>query len=251
MAASAVILLSAGAAVAAGMPSFSVAFSNCTEFAGWGPISLAAAQPLVPAGYTIAGAAGGQAAIVVRATSCDSVSVDGQPGQPTALSQIGVNLVAPDGTGDINNYTVIYVTNSKALAIRFQIFGLPAIFDPLLSYEFTPNQDGTSGQLYVAASGIDLPPYFLFGTETEPPPNSEQSFLANWWFAAPGGRMKQSTTFPAISFGTAAVTHYTSNQSPLGNLISGNTDGNFPILSVRGVYPSATMTITLSGVAQR
>jgi hypothetical protein len=27
----------------------------------------------------------------------------------------------------------------------------------------------------------------------------------------------------------------------LGNLIGGNTDSNFPILSVRGVYPAATV----------
>ena len=30
--------------------SFTVHFSDCTEFAGWGPISLAEAQTLVPAG---------------------------------------------------------------------------------------------------------------------------------------------------------------------------------------------------------
>jgi len=37
---------------------------------------------------------------------------------------------------------------------------------------------------------------------------------------------------------------YTSNISLLGNLIDGNTDSNFSILSVRGVYPAATMTVT-------
>jgi hypothetical protein len=95
--------------------SFTVHFSGCTEFAGWGPVSLAEAQPLVPSGYVIAGAANGHAAIVVRATSCQGVAVGQSPTQPTELSQIGINLVAPDGTGDINNYTVIYVTNNRAL----------------------------------------------------------------------------------------------------------------------------------------
>jgi hypothetical protein len=96
----------------------------------------------------------------------------------------------------------------------------------------------------VTAAGEELPAYFLFGTETDPPPNSQQSFLANWWFTGPEGRMKQSTSFPVISFGTAAVTLYTSNTSLLGNLIGGNTDSNFTFLSVRGVYPAATMTVT-------
>jgi hypothetical protein len=225
--------------------SFTVHFAGCSEFVGWGPVSLAAAQPLVPRGYVIAGAADGQAAIVVRATSCENVSVDQLPAQPTELSQIGINLVSPDGTGDINNYTVIYVTNNQSLAKRFQIAGLLAVFDPQLADEYTPDPNGLSGALYVSAAGEDLPPYFLFGTETEPPPNSQQSFLANWWFTGPLGRMKQSTLFPAISFGNAAVSLYTSNVSLLGNLVGRNADGNFSILSVRGVYPAATMTVSL------
>lgn len=60
---------------------------------------------------------------------------------------------------------------------------------------------------------------FLFPflvTETEPPPNSQQSFLANWRFIGPEGRMKQSTLFPVISFETATVSLYTSNTSLIG-----------------------------------
>jgi hypothetical protein len=152
-----------------------------------------------------------------------------------------------DGTGDINNYTVIYVTNNQALVELFRTAGLPAVFDPELAYEYTPGPMETLGELYVAASGQGLPAYFLFGTENEPPPNSRQSFLANWWFTGHGGKMKQSTSFPVISFGTAAVTLYTSNTSLLGNLIGGNTASNFSFLSVRGVYPAATMTVSFKG----
>src|SRR5215831_9602117 len=110
--------------------SFTVHFSGCTEFAGWGPVSLAEAQPLVPSGYTIAGAEMGQASIVVRATSCEGVSVGQSAAKPTEVSQIGINLVPPDRTGDINNYTVIYVTNNLSLAEHLQVAGWPAVFDP-------------------------------------------------------------------------------------------------------------------------
>jgi hypothetical protein len=245
------LCLHAGRVTSAETRSFTVHFAGCTEFAGWGPVSLAEAQPLVPTGYVIAGAAMGQAAIVVRATSCQGVAVGQSPAQPTELSQIGINLVAPDGTGDINNYTVIYVTNNQALAEHFQIAGLPAVFDPQLTYEYTPDSIGTSGELYVSAAGHGVPAYFLFGTETDPLPNSQQSFLANWWFTGNGGKMKQSTVFPVTSFGTAAVTLYTSNTSLLGNLIGGNTASNFSFLSVRGVYPAATMTVTFKASADK
>jgi hypothetical protein len=122
--------------------SFTVHFTGCTEFAGLGPVALAEAQLLVPAGYVIAGAAMGQAAIVVRATSCQGVAIGQSAAQPTELSQIGINLVAPDGTGDINNYTVIYVTNNRVLVENFQAAGLPAVFDPALAYEYTPDPMG-------------------------------------------------------------------------------------------------------------
>jgi hypothetical protein len=156
--------------------SFTVHFAGCTEFAGWGPVSLAEAQPLVPAGYVIAGAAMGQAAIAVRATSCQGVAIGQSAAQPTELSQIGINLVAPDGTGDINNYTVIYVTNNQAPAEYFQAVGLPAVLDPNLTYQYTPRPVETSGELYVAASGQGLPAYFLFGTESDPPPIPNKPF---------------------------------------------------------------------------
>jgi len=230
--------------------SFTVHFTGCTEFAGWGPVSLAEAQPLLPSGYTIAGAEMGQASIVVRATSCQGVSIGQSAAKPTEISQIGINLVAPDGTGDINNYTVIYVTNNQLLAEHLQVAGWPAVFDPQFAYEYTPGPMETSGELYVAASGQGLPPYFLFGTENDPPPNSQQKFLANWWFTGHGMKIKQSTSFPAISFGSATVTLYTSNASLLGNLIGGNTASNFSFLSVRGVYPAATMTVSFKPAGQ-
>jgi hypothetical protein len=53
------------------------------------------------------------------------------------------------------------------------------------------------------------------------------------------------------NFGTAAVSFYTSKVSLLANLIGGNTDTNFSILSVRGIYLVATMTVSLKPFADR
>ncbi len=225
---------------------FTVDFTNCSEFAGEGPISLAAAAPLVPHDYTITGASSGVANIVIRATSCASVAVNGHDPRPTNLSQIGINIVSPDGSGDINNYTLVYVSNNPLLVENFLAAGLPAHYDPQLTYEYSVPSSG-SGDLYVAVNSWDLAPYFIYGPETAPPPNSATSFLANWWYAPRGSqKMRQQTLFPNISFGTSSVTFYTSATSALGKLIGGNTFSNFSALALRGVYPSAHMEVTTS-----
>ena len=229
---------------AAPLREFSAHFENCTEFVGWGPIDLTAAGPLVPAGYRIAGGSTGQAAIVVRATNCGSVQVQGTPAMPTRLSQIGINLVSPDGTGDINNYTLVYVSNNPFLVGAFLLAGVPARYDAQIAYEFTASGKPGTGELYAAAAPADRPAWFFHGTETDPAPGSEQLFLANWWFGA-NAAVKQATVFPRIGFGTASVTFFTSRDSELGTLIRGNTDSDFDILSVRGVYASADLKVSV------
>ncbi|MBB6145882.1 hypothetical protein HNQ77_003852 [Silvibacterium bohemicum] len=225
---------------------FTVDFTNCSEFAGEGPISLAAAAPLVPKGFAVAGAESGAANIVIRATNCASVKVNSRNPQPTTISQIGINIVPPDGTGDINNYTLVYVSDNPYLIEAFLAAGLPARFDSQLTYEYTAPPNG-NGNLYVAAGAWDLTPYFIYGPEAAPPPNSAEPFLANWWYAPRGdSKMLQQTLLPNISFGTSSVTFYTSADSLLGKLIGGNTFSNFSVLALRGVYPSGHMDVTTS-----
>jgi len=241
-----VLLCMAGSSAWAEQGGFKVQFTNCSEFAGWGPVSLAQARPLVPVGYTIAGASSGQAAIVVRVTNCESARVEGTPAVPTTLSQVGINLVSPDGTGTINNYTLVYISNNPFLVQAFLLSGVPARYDPTITYEYTLNSAKTGGTLYAAAPNAGLPAYFFYGTEQEPAPNTQQLFIANWWYG-PRAAIKQSTNFPQISFGNSSVAFYTSLASELGQLIGANEDSNFSFLSVRGEYATAEMTVTTSG----
>lgn len=165
---------------------------------------------------------------------------------PTIISQIGINIVSPDGTGTINNYMLIYVTNNPFLAQAFERVGVPASYDPTITYEYTRDSTGDGGVLYGAVPNADIPAYFLYGPETEPPPNTQQLFIANWWHGTPI-RVRQQTTFPAISFGTSNVTLYTSAVSPLGQQIGGNAYDNFSVLALRGEYASAEMVVSAAG----
>ncbi len=241
----AIALLAAGSASASARDrGFTTQFSHCSEFAGEGSVSLGAAQKLVPASYTINGAASGTAPIVIRMTQCAGVQVQGTPWLPTTISQIGINIVSPDGTGTINNYVIVYVSNNPFLVRALQGAGAPAHYDPTITYQYTLGSDGVSGTLYGAAPNPGVPAYFLYGPETEPPPNSAQLFIANWWF---GERavVKEATTLSAISFGTSGVTFYTSKSSVLGALIGGNAYSAFTILSLHGEYDTGTMIVSV------
>ena len=166
------------------------------------------------------------------------------PSIPTIISQIGVEIVPPDGTGDINNYTVIYVSNNVELILALNLTGVPALYDPGLLYQFTYDSTGKSGELYVEAQGIGLPAYFISGTEIDPTaPYGD--FKANWWYKGRAGVVKMASDFPDISFGTASVGLHTDRNSPLGKLIGGNTDADYSILPLRGIYPAAHMQVTV------
>ena len=161
---------------------------------------------------------------------------------PTTLSHIGIGVVSPDGSGTINNYTLVYLTNNPLLAESFQHAGMPAIFDPTLAYEYSGSAT-TDGSLYVGASAPWIAPYFLSGTEQAAA--GPQLFIANWWYLGQEGVIKQQTTFPAIAFGAADVTFHTSQSSLVGKLIGGNSDANFPYFNARGVYSTAQMLVTV------
>jgi len=207
-------------------------------------VDFARASSLVQPAFTTL-PVGSTAAIVVRATRCASAQVNGGAGVPTIISQIGIEIVPPDGTGDINNFTLIYVTDNAQLALAFRLVGLPAVFDPSIAYEFTFDSTSKSGELYVEAGGASLPAYFLTGTETDPS-GGGFDFKANWWFQGFAGVIKQASDFPNIAFGPANVSLHTSRESVLGKLIGGNSDADFHFLPVRGVYAAAHMDVTTS-----
>lgn len=219
-------------------PGSDVQFSNCTEYVGAGWVPIAQAASFVPSTFQLL-TSGPQALLVTRASECASVVVDNSKPEPVRLSQIGVSVVSPDGTGDINNYTVIYVTNHKRLAQRLERAGLPVKLDEDLVYEVN------AGNLFVDVSPEEGPAYFFNGAVTEPNPAAGFPFLANWWYESNRGRLKMSTNIPNIAFGSAAVTIFSRKQAPVGTLINGNSFSAFGFYNVRGRFATGRMDVTV------
>jgi len=218
---------------------FTTTLSNCTELIGFGPVPFAAARSLVPGSYTLV-PFNGSAGLVVRASRCEGVGINSSPQRPAIVAQVGIAVIPPDGTGDINNYTLMYATDHEQLAQFLNQAGLPAVLDWGLAYEFTPDSSG-HGELYVA---VAQPAWFLTGA-ADPPPSGGAPVVANWWFS--GGRdvLKMSTSIPSISYGAANFSLHTSRFSVLGGLIGGNTDASFILFNARGAFNSGTFVATV------
>lgn len=193
--------------------SVTVVSDDCTEFAGLGPLAATQIEGRVPPGYTVAAFGQGVAGIVARAARCERRSVDGGPAERGTISQIGINLVAPDGTGDINTYTLMYVTDNWRLAQRLSRFGLPVRLDPKMVYGVNPA--AAALELYVEVDAISGAAHFLHGSVVEPAPGSQFPFLANCWHSGCGGQLKMSTQIPALPRGrrTSASTRRATRSS--------------------------------------
>ncbi|WP_334897457.1 hypothetical protein [Nostoc sp.] len=227
-----------------------VDFTKCSEFVGLAPIPLGNVKNLVPQSYAISGTEIGKANLVVRSTQCEGFGVGNSETQPGTLAQVGVNIVSPDGTGDINNYTLWYVTNNLNLATILQQAGINAKLVPALTYNFTSDDTGSGGNLDVNVPLPANPSFTISGYEFDPPSTDPSLlYVANWWQSTQNTTIKTNTTFPNIRFANSAVTLYTDPNSDLGNLI-GRGSTAFTTLSLRGRFDEAHMDVIVTPVPE-
>ena len=247
----AVILIgaSAGQADATEARSFKVKFADCIEFVGVAPIDPSRADRLVPDRFVVASLfqIPGGASIVVRVSDCDKVSVDDEPATRGTVAHIGININAPDGDGNINNYTLTYASNHRSLVEKLQRAGVPAEFDHGLVFEFTPTI-APAGELYAAITTAQTPHWFVHGqtTGSYAPFPGTAPFVANWWRASGAAVTKMATTIKEIAFFDASgVSFFTARSNFIGHLIGGNTITKFTELPVRGVFKQGEMVVTV------
>jgi len=217
-----------------------VSFNGCSELASITTISPARARSVVPASFTLAGDDRG-APFVVRVADCDAVTVDGGSSEPAAVAQLGISIVSPDGSGDINNYTLWYYTNNRRLAATLHRMGVAAQWTPQLGYDLAENPDHTAGKLTIDLSS-GRPPLTITAPISEPV-STPTLFLANWWAQSDASRTKMSTPIPTLRFGLATATLHTPRASQLGRLIGSETV-SFPLLDTFNRFANASMTVS-------
>jgi hypothetical protein len=221
-----------------------VDFANCTEYAGFVPVPIANAAPFVPAGFALAPGAPGEANAIVRVAQCASVVVEGKATGPGTVAQLGVNIVPPDGTGDINNYTVWYDTDGVELAAALRQAGIAAALDGTLFYDRLPIPGGTTARLIIA--NIEPAPPFVIDSVVLIPTSATQpiDFTANWWQTNAGATAEMASDFPDILFGaeSTGVTIEAVPGTPFARLL-GTESATFVGLSVSNVIPTGHMHV--------
>jgi hypothetical protein len=221
--------------------SFSVQFSDCVESIGVGLVPTANVRTYVPSSFILVGDGQPVTPLVVRTARCGGISVEGQEAKPGEIVQIGAVVVPPDGTGDINNYTIWYYTSNAKLAAHLRRAVVDVQHVQSIDYNYSANA-GNAFSVRVSKPGS--PPLSLSGT-VMPSSVPAGSFTANWWQATCDGMVKMSTVVPIINIGGADLTLTTKPQSALADLIGAETLG-FPIIQQFNTFAAAQMTVNES-----
>lgn len=231
-----------GAAAPAPGPGFSVDFQDCIESIGVTLVPTDAARPAVPAGFVLAGEGAPVTPAVVRTSRCRGIAVDGGHSRPGVVVQIGLVLVPPDFTGDINNFTLWYYTSDAKLAQELRRAGVDAQHVPTLVDAYLPQTPGDSDPLAVLVPPPGRPQLAIGGHVTAST-SPAGSFDANWWAVSGAARVKMATDVPTIFIGSADLTLLTNASNPIGQLFGGGVV-TFPILQQFNTFPAARMTVS-------
>ncbi|AUX29687.1 MULTISPECIES: hypothetical protein [Sorangium] len=244
-------VLVAGCAVDAGDPeltaeaqqeirAFSVNFTNVVETVGLELVPTDEARALVPDEFVLAGEADPVTPITVRTAHADGISVNGGTATPGSVVQIGLLVVPPDGTGDVNSYTLWYYTDHALLALKLIQAGFLAQYVPNLEYDVSL----TDSDIYVRVPFPGSPRLVVEGS-IAPSGAPPAPFVANWWVSTWHGPVKQATTISSLLFGGADVSLATNAGNALGGLIGGST-AEFTVLDSFNQFPSAQTTVALA-----
>lgn len=214
---------------------FQVNFSDCAETIGVGLVPTEIVRELIPENFVLVGTGQPVTPLVVRTAHC-KIAINGQRPRTGTIVQIGAVIVPPDGTGDINNYTLFYYTDDIRLALRLILTGVHAQFVPTLQHRI-----GIDNSLFVRVPLPGNPRLTIRGSVT-PSENPAGSFVANWWQATGHGPVKMTTTVPVISIGGAEHSLTTNANGALGQIL-GSDSLSFPLVQQFNTFDNATMDV--------
>ena len=220
--------------------SFTIALTDGVENVGIGLVSTERAQQLLPPPFKLANNGEPVTPLVVLAAECQGIAVTGAVPTPGAFVQVGLIVAPPDGTGEINIFTLWHYTTHLTLARALKNAGLDSQHVPTIEYDVTLGGKAGSTRLTVPAPG--QPPLMLAGAIREP--SQPVTFNGNWWAKAGNRLLKLNSVVPAATFSDAQLTLTTRAENPLGRLI-GDEALNFAILQRFNTFPQVRTEVSV------
>ena len=218
---------------------FDASFADCVESIGVVLASTEEVSAHVPPPFVPVGIWTPVTPLVVRTADCANISVDGKRGGSGSVVQIGAVIVPPDGTGDINNYTLRYYSDNRKLADALGRAGL-AVTRVQIGYDFTNADAASSLDVTVTARGDSR---LRLSGSVAPASAPAGSFLANWWVDTRRGALKLSTNVPEIAIGSAALVLELRAHGALDELFGG-TSITFQLLEQFNAFAAAEMHVS-------
>lgn len=219
---------------------FTIALTDGVENVGIGLVSTERAQQLLPPPFKLANNGEPVTPLVVLAAECQGIAVTGAVPTPGTFVQVGLIVVPPDGTGEINIFTLWHYTTHLTLARALKNAGLNSQHVPIIEYDVTLS--GKAGSTRLTVPSPAQPPLLLAGAIREP--NQPVTFNGNWWAKAGNRLLKLNSVVPAATFSDAELTLTTRASNPLGHLIGGETL-NFAILQRFNTFPRVRTEVSV------
>lgn len=217
-----------------------IALTDGVESVGVGLVSTERAQRLLPPPFKLANNGEPVTPLVVLAARCQGMAVSGGEAIRGAFAQIGLAVVPPDGTGEINIFTLWHFTTHLTLVRSLQHLGLASQHVPELGYDVTLG--GKAGSTAITLAAPAHPPFLLAGAIHEP--SQPITFNGNWWAKAGNRLLKMNSVVPAATFGEAQLTLTTRADNALGQLIGGTTL-NFAVLQRFNTFPQVRTAVSV------
>ncbi len=98
--------------------------TGCREFLALMQVPVDNVRTFVPDNITILADALGETVFFAGVKSCDDVSLDGAPGAPGMISDVGVLIEAPDGSGGNHYYQLWMVSDHEAFVRGHEALGV-------------------------------------------------------------------------------------------------------------------------------
>lgn len=219
---------------------FTIELTDGVESVGVGLVSTERAQRLLPAPFKLANNGEPVTPLVVLASRCQGIAVNGGEAIRGAFAQIGLVVAPPDGTGEINIFTLWHFTTQLTLVRSLQNLGLDSQHVPDMGYTVTLG--GKVGSTEITIPATAQPPFILAGEMREP--SQPITFNGNWWAKAGKRLLKLNSVVPAATFGEAQLTLTTRADNALGQLIGGATL-NFAVLQRFNTFPKVRTTVSV------